>query len=93
MVKKEHLNRQTAYLKEPGKAGIVGHVFRQVGEQDSQVEANLLRWVVEALCKLHVIDLAIMVAVTAHEQEIDLLSKKGKETKFISFLKKRRKVN
>lgn len=66
--------RQTDYLKEPGKAGVIGHVLGQVGEQHGQVEANLFGRVVEALCELHVVDLAVMVTVTAHEQEVDLLS-------------------
>lgn len=68
------INRLITYLEEPGKAGVIGHVFRQVGEEHSQVEADLLGWVVEALCELHVVNLAIVVTVTAHKQEIDFLS-------------------
>lgn len=53
-------------------------MFRQVGKQHSKVEADLLGWVVEALCELYVIDLAIMVTVTAHEEEVNLLSRQRK---------------
>lgn len=68
---------QNDYLKESGKAGVIGHVLGQVGEQHSQVEADFLGWVVEALCELHVVDLAIVVTVTAHKQEVDFLSGVG----------------
>lgn len=52
-------------------------MFGQVGQQHCQVEADFFGWVVEALCELHVVNLAIMVAVTAHQQEVDFLSGVG----------------
>ena len=52
-------------------------MFGQVGQQDSQVEADVLGGVVEALRELHVVDLAVVVRVAAHQQEVDLLAGGG----------------
>lgn len=64
----------TTHLEEPGQSRIVGHVLREVGEQYRQVEADFLGRVVEALGELHVVNLSVVVTVTAHQEEIDFLT-------------------
>ena len=54
--------------------GIIRHVLGQVGEQHGEVEADLFGRVMEALGELQVVDLAVVVLVTAHDQEVDLLT-------------------
>lgn len=49
-------------------------MFGQVSQQHGQVEADFLSRVVEALGELHVVDLAVVVRVAAHEEEVDLLA-------------------
>lgn len=59
-------------------------MFGQVSQQHGQVEADFLSRVVEALGELHVVDLAVVVRVAAHEEEVDLLAggERGKSCGF-----------
>jgi hypothetical protein len=48
-------------------------MLRQVGEEYSQVEANLLGGLVEPVAEPDVVQLAVMVCLTAGQQEFYLL--------------------
>jgi len=52
---------------------VIGHVFRQVGQQYSHGEANVLGRVVEAVCELIKVHLAVLVGVHAHHDVLYLL--------------------
>ncbi len=59
-------------LEELGQPRVGRHVLRQVGQQDGQVEPDLLGRVEEAPGKLAEVDVALVVRVTAQQQEVDL---------------------
>ncbi len=76
--------------------GIIGHVLGQVGEQHSDVESDVLGWIVESIRELVEVHLAVLVRVDAHHDVLDLFSAQ-KETlialqNFVGFVSSARKL-
>lgn len=53
---------------------LIGHVFRQVGQQHSHGEANILCWVMETVSKLCEVHFAVMVGIHTHHDVLNLFS-------------------
>ena len=56
--------------------GVCGHVLGQVGQQDGHVEADGLAGLVVGLLESGVVDLALVVLLSAADQELNLLAKR-----------------
>ena len=61
-------------FEELGQPWVIGHVLGKVGEQDGQVEADLLGGVEEAAGELVVVDVPLVVCVAAQEEELYLIT-------------------
>jgi len=59
------------------KPGVVGYVFGEIGQEDGNVEADVLGRTVEAISKLVEVDFAVLVCVDAHHDVINLLTKQS----------------
>ena len=54
--------------------GVVGYVLGEVGEQNGDVEADVLGRTVEAVSELVEVNLAVLVRVNTHHHVVDLLA-------------------
>ena len=53
---------------------VVWYVFREVGEQNGDVEADVLSWTVKPISELVEVNFAVLVRVDAHHHVVDLLA-------------------
>jgi len=49
-------------------------VLGQIGEQNSQIETDLLGWLVEAIHERDVIDFTVMIRLAAGQKKFNLLA-------------------
>ena len=49
-------------------------MFGEVGQQDGDVEADVLSWTVEPVCELVEVNFAVLVCVNTHHHVVDLLA-------------------
>ena len=59
---------------------VCSHMLRQVGEEHRHVEANGLAGLIVGLLEGGVVDLALVVLLRAADQELNLLTGRGKCT-------------